>query len=916
MAKKQEECSELALEITQIAMNIGSRDDVRGLDDVVARMQAIPELAPLNLDEKMVSTAINEATTGRQQTKDETAKKLNAIKREARKKSKLYEAADSLQKALEGADHQRPAAEPAGPAPTLELQAQKARLQQEVNQQEVPPDLSRLAQDLAKFYVGEGVLDRNELVDRVHADLVEVLPDITRRQSSDLISGYGQYRQLSKDDIDVKLRDFKGQLQQVSKLEDMAAGQAPARTGVERRSPSDTERGLIKQVEEEKKKGGFQVTDPERQLKTALDAIKTRLRHQIADLEQQIKTRQKIVKTQTAVTRDNEAKELTRQRDELQEQFDAVFGPRQLTDQQRIEIASRSIQKSIDEYERRLRDGDFSPRSKPSKTPDTPELQALRDRRDKLRARYEVANPNPPAVRRALERIEELERHLNEGTLPPVQARKAPGSPVVADLQSKTAALRKALNRSEPAIRKRYQKSIDELTRKLEQEDFAPRIPKQRIPQSAQLERMEFERDRLRREVNQRIRELAPKEIFDYVTIPFQAGRSLMTAFDVSAVGRQGLIIGAGNPARAAKNIGPMLKALGSEQFAQKAMDEIQNRPNAHLYARAKLSLSDLDGPLLAREEAFRSDLAERIPLFIGRGVKASSRAYVSYLNLLRADSFDAMVGGLSRNGEPTQKEMEAIANYINVATGRGPLGKFEKAAEGLSTVFFAPRLLASRFQYLMLQPLWSKGGGSARVRAMIAKEYAKFFVGLSPVIALGLLAGADFELDPRSTDFGKLRFGDTRVDILGGLAQVTTVLARVATGTKKTGSGEVRAIREGLRLPAQERRFADDNVVDVLNRFGRTKFSPLTSTAIDMLAGETVVGENTDFTTKEGATRLGTRLITPLSARDIYEAIQAEGVSTGVALGLVSLFGFGLTTYEQRSAGRKKRKPRSGFKK
>src|SRR5690606_29922680 len=115
---------------------------------------------------------------------------------------------------------------------------------------------------------------------------------------------------------------------------------------------------------------------------------------------------------------------------------------------------------------------------------------------------------------------------------------------------------------------------------------------------------------------------------------------------------------------------------------------------------------------------------------------------YVTFLNKLRADSFDAMVEGLARNGEPTAAEIEAIANYINVATGRGSIGtSADASASVLNAAFFAPRLVASRFQLLALHPLWRNtpaADGSKptmRVRKMVAKEYGKFLAGIGTVI-------------------------------------------------------------------------------------------------------------------------------------------------------------------------------------
>src|SRR5690606_34947056 len=90
-----------------------------------------------------------------------------------------------------------------------------------------------------------------------------------------------------------------------------------------------------------------------------------------------------------------------------------------------------------------------------------------------------------------------------------------------------------------------------------------------------------------------------------------------------------------------------------------------------------------------------------------GGSVRGSARAYSTVLNSLRADTFDAPSAPLARGKEPTQAERGALANYVNAATGRGSLGKFQQSATLLNTVFFAPRWVVSRFQMLAAQPLW-----------------------------------------------------------------------------------------------------------------------------------------------------------------------------------------------------------------
>jgi len=276
---------------------------------------------------------------------------------------------------------------------------------------------------------------------------------------------------------------------------------------------------------------------------------------------------------------------------------------------------------------------------------------------------------------------------------------------------------------------------------------------------------------------------------------------------------------------------------------------------------------------------------AEKIPLVAG-----SQRAYVTFLNKLRADSFDAMANSLSRSRELTANEAKVISNFINVSTGRGSLGMKENALVGLNTVFFAPRYVASRFQLLAGQPIWTTRGGykaTGRVRAEIAKEYARFLTGAAVVYALAMSnSDAEVENDPRSTDFGKIRFGNTRLDPMAGLLQNTVLLSKLATGEKKTLKGKVIPLR-GTKVP-----YNGETIPDTLMRFGRTKLSPAFGTGVNILAQKDLVGQPVTVQSELG------NMLTPLALSDIYKAMLDQGVDRGAALSVLSIFGMGLQTY------------------
>lgn len=227
-----------------------------------------------------------------------------------------------------------------------------------------PDSIGADAQKLARMFVELGVKDRDALIDAVHGELKNYLPEITRRETMDAISGYGKFSQLTKDQISVELRDLKGQMQQVGKLEDMQAGEAPKKTGVERRKPSDEERRLIKQVEEAKKKGGYKVTDPATQLRSALQSTKKRIENQIKDLEYEISTKEKIVRTKGESPTSPEIEALKKRRDTLKAERNEIFGEKDITDAQRLQAFKTRTANRIAELESKMAAGDFAPKEK------------------------------------------------------------------------------------------------------------------------------------------------------------------------------------------------------------------------------------------------------------------------------------------------------------------------------------------------------------------------------------------------------------------------------------------------------------------------------------------------------------------------------------------------------------------------
>ena len=221
-------------------------------------------------------------------------------------------------------------------------------------------DITPNVQKMARALIDMGIRDKYQLVDAVHAELVKVVPEITRDEAMDAISGYGKFSPMTKDETSIILRDYKGQFQQIAKLRDMAAGKAPLRTGKTRGVPTAEERALLKQVVAAKRKGGYEATDPEKQLRTALQEEEAKVKNQIQDLQKQIDSKTKTVREKYPAPTSPAIEALKKQRDELRETYNDIFGVKDVSDARRLELWKNKTDKRIAYLENKVKTNDFS----------------------------------------------------------------------------------------------------------------------------------------------------------------------------------------------------------------------------------------------------------------------------------------------------------------------------------------------------------------------------------------------------------------------------------------------------------------------------------------------------------------------------------------------------------------------------
>jgi hypothetical protein len=357
--------------------------------------------------------------------------------------------------------------------------------------------------------------------------------------------------------------------------------------------------------------------------------------------------------------------------------------------------------------------------------------------------------------------------------------------------------------------------------------------------------------------------------------------RSIMSSFDLSAPLRQGVFFVGRKEFYPA--FGEMFKLFASEKNLAALQDNISRRPTFELMKESKLALTDMNVMLEAREEAFMSNLAEKIPV-IGKGIRASGRAYVGFLNKLRADVFDSMVRDAERLGLNVMENkdlLKQIASFINTATGRGELGALSGASVALNNIFFSPRLIASRLS--LMNPLYY-ARLNPYVRAEALKSLLTFSSVIGTILALAKLSGVEVGTDWRSSDFLKIKVNRTRIDILGGFQQYMRMFGQLWTGKYVSSvTGKVVTLGEGYKPLTRK---------DILQRQIESKLSPVASFIAALLEQQTWDGKKVKVTDE-----IRNRL-TPMVFNDLMTVIKDD--PSLIPLEGLGLFGVGIQTYSK----------------
>lgn len=329
----------------------------------------------------------------------------------------------------------------------------------------------------------------------------------------------------------------------------------------------------------------------------------------------------------------------------------------------------------------------------------------------------------------------------------------------------------------------------------------------------------------------------------------------------------------------ALKSFETIFKTLKGEEAVDAIEADILSRPNAinGRQAKAKLAIGSV-------EEAFPESLPEKIPL-LGRVFKASEAAFKGTAYKLRADIFDKYIEIAKKQGVNVddKKQLEAIGQLVNSLTGRSGLGRAEGWPGQLANnVFFSIRNLVGDLD-ILTRPFNYGENSTPFARKKSATNLVKIILGFAAILGIARAIKPDsVELDPRSSDFGKIKIGDTRFNIGGNIAGIITLAARILTQSTKS-NGKINKLNEKYGSPTG---------LSILGDFFVNKFSPAAAVVKDLIEQEDFNGNKPSILGEAG------NFLVPLPITNATELLQNPNSANFFLAILADALGLTTNTY------------------
>ena len=325
--------------------------------------------------------------------------------------------------------------------------------------------------------------------------------------------------------------------------------------------------------------------------------------------------------------------------------------------------------------------------------------------------------------------------------------------------------------------------------------------------------------------------------------------------------------------------------AYGDPALYEQAMTDLQNRPNYILAKRAGLA----NDPVRLYDDYMLTDK------YFGKLGLTGERGFNSW-KIYRQDMFDNVWDHLSDALKSDPNTAKELAKIINHSTGTADV----RLPGTFNTAFFAPRLEASRWIRLFAEPAKALKTFTSWDKASLADKFAAKLIGKRAAEMIGtytMLLAANEGInqvtgsrqhvnfsDPTKSDWMRFKAFGKVIDVSGGMASLTTLVARLLEAA-------ITPQKEANRLSRGKGR--EGIIYSDIGKYARGKLSPFVGTGFSFFTHHDFSGNTlppfTDKPLYKSAKHLSWQeyLLTqqmpiPISEgiKDVYDTMKSKGMS------------------------------------
>ena len=353
---------------------------------------------------------------------------------------------------------------------------------------------------------------------------------------------------------------------------------------------------------------------------------------------------------------------------------------------------------------------------------------------------------------------------------------------------------------------------------------------------------------------------------------------SLVASLDDSFIGRQGIFtLLTGHPIiwgkAAVKSMSDFVKVVGGKKAEDALMAKVFSDP---LYMSGEYQKAKI---IDRSEEEHPTDLPSRLPA-VGRLLKATDVAFKNSGVRMRTELYKTLRDVKESRGiEMTSEQVKGLGKVINSVTARGDIGRLNSPITRL--LLWSPKMLKADIDIITAHQF----SDIPKADKKIAFDNLIKIIIATAIIEAVVTANDEekTEFDPRSSDFLKLKFGDTRINFLRNISGIIVLIARMLTGKYKSATtGEVKDYGSG---------FAESSRFDVVTNYFTNKAPPATRSLIDIARGRDFKGDEPTLSS------ILMQAGVPISVQNVLELVANPSVDRTFGV-ILDFFGFSSNTF------------------